>query len=88
MGLITGSPPQDFLVIKVVGLDIHWFSTFLKQTVDIASIYRVVCSALLVPATREVTNGKQFQFSHTFSQDLDWSSLDNNDQVLVDGGMI
>jgi hypothetical protein len=24
----------------------------------------VVCSALLVPATREVTNGKQFQFAH------------------------
>ena len=44
MGLIIGSPPQDFLVIKVVGLDIHWFSTFLKQTVDILSIYRVVCS--------------------------------------------
>ena len=44
MGLIIGLPPQDFLVIKVVGLDIHWFSTFLKQTVDIISIYRVVCS--------------------------------------------
>jgi hypothetical protein len=34
-------------------------------------VLEVVCSALLVPATREVTNGKQFQFSHTFSQDSD-----------------
>jgi hypothetical protein len=29
-----------------------------------------------------VTNDKQFQFAHTFSQDLDWLSLDNNDQVF------
>jgi hypothetical protein len=37
--------------------------------------------------TWEVTSDKLFQllFAHTFSQDLDWSSLDNNDQVLVDG---
>jgi hypothetical protein len=39
-------------------------------------------SALLVPTTLEVTNDKQFQFSHTFSQDLDYMSLDNNDQVF------
>ena len=40
--------------------------------------------ALLVPTTWEVTNDKQFQFffAHTFSQDLDWLSLDNNDQIF------
>ncbi len=39
----------------------------------------VVRSALQVPTTREVTNDKQFQFAHTFSQDLDWLPSDNND---------
>ncbi len=38
---------------------------------------------MLVPMTWEVTNDKQFQFAHTFSQDLDWLSLDN--KFLVDG---
>jgi hypothetical protein len=42
----------------------------------------ICCSALLVPTTWEVTNDKQFLFAHTFSQDLDWLSLDNNDQVF------
>ncbi len=37
---------------------------------------------MLVPTTWEVTNDKQFQFAHTFSQYLDWLSLDNNDQVF------
>jgi hypothetical protein len=42
-----------------------------KVFICLYDMLEVVCSALLVPTTCEVTNDKQCQFAHTFSQDLD-----------------
>ncbi len=54
-----------------------------KVFICLYDMSEVVCSALQVPTTWEVTNDKQFQFAHTFSQDLDWLPYDNNDQGFI-----
>jgi hypothetical protein len=55
-----------------LGLVVLWWT--MAKSSSAYMMCKNVCSTLLFPTTWEVTNDNQFQFAHTFSQDLDWWS--------------